>query len=235
MNYLQSAIALNNVGVTHLSGGDHKRAIDAFRKANDALKHTLRVSAAEAASLLPSSQHTTTNELSSSLTVEVLEYKEKNIHAFLSVLQYGPSMSVVHPVLVSSTIKDNNESSMKAILAFNLGVAYYCLSRSKRIRGSTSNAKAALSHASSYLQKAQELFATVDPKLAGSCDRSSIAQRLLALSFQGVILNTLCQALLEEGYRSEAQEASEAVAKVRGVLENNMRKVPMMTKITASA
>jgi hypothetical protein len=116
MSRLQTIATLNNNGVTLLSKGAYKQAINAFRLASSIYKgentESFDTIETQAQSMLSELVAT----LSSSITVKSLKYQQEDLSAYLSVMQYGPSMSVIYPIRLPATADDEDTVDDLAIL-----------------------------------------------------------------------------------------------------------------------
>jgi hypothetical protein len=286
MSSLQDIESLNNTGVALLAVANYKHAINAFRAASALLKihksgsghlsskspsvtpACVQAAITQATTALATSTTTTTNRrmsfTSSSscvLTVQPLQYTESDVADYLSVMQYGPSLSVIHPIVIPSGVgsvsganacqgmiataewKNDpansinmgslDESMLSIVLAYNHGLAYYCISRSKKsskpCSALSTASKAALSHANGHLQRAHEQLVALS--MAQSTSKSSSqpslvrasSSSLMLLSVEGVVLNTLSQTLMEEGCHDKADAAYTSVNKIRSAIERQLK------------
>jgi hypothetical protein len=225
MSSTSSVASLNNSGVASIVAGNYKQAVNAFRAAAVMLKQSqsdASHSTSSSGSSAPASSSSC--DTSFTFTVRPLQYEESNVAAYLSVMQYGASLTVVHPIaLTCSETSHADDSVVSAILAYNHGLAYYCISRTKK--GSSS--KAALSHANGHLQRAHEQLMTL------SATKTAQASSLMLLSMEGVVVSTLSQTLMEEGLVAEAARMAEAVSKMCMIIELNMDKRVKLNQVTA--
>jgi hypothetical protein len=243
MSRLQTIATLNDIGVTLLSKGAYKHAIDVFRVASgifrcentesfDAIKTSIIEAQAQAVPCvsLPT------------LTVNALRYEEEDLSAYVSVMQYGPSLSVIHPICfpASAQIDDMEESAVETILAYNHGLSYYCSSRSKkaqqyRSHSTVATAQAALSHANRHMQRAHTLSLTLGIMGEVKYVPRPVIHSLLVMGCEGAILNTLSQTLMEEGCRVESEEARTAVTQIRAILELHASKHGIVNQVIAAS
>jgi tetratricopeptide (TPR) repeat protein len=232
MASLQSLVSLNNAGVALLSKGAYKESIELFRKAvavfnNEACRESVTT---EAQALATLAKQVTC--VSSVITVKALEFDVAQVSSFLSVMKYGPSLSVIHPIrLPTNNTAACDEFTVEAVLAYNHGLSYYCMSHYKRSRRSIEASRSALSHANRHLQRAHTLSLTLG---MDGTKHSGFAHTLLVLGCEGVILNTLIQTLAEEGYQEEAEKVYESAVKIRDIIEQNLEKYPTLHKVTAA-